>query len=127
MKQEQKDEEQLQKDSHPSEPMYNPIEKKEAMPNLTPKMKLALDPNYYLPNYVPDQEEDSTQSLVNNMVPPPDKLEDQEKNNGQYNKDSEEAEEDRRKDSTKTQQDSGQEADEKEDSYSEYSDYDFVY
>ena len=52
------------------------------MPKFTPKMKLALDPSYYPPNYIPTQEEDSTPSLVNNLVTPPDKLEDQERNNG---------------------------------------------
>ena len=43
-RQEQKDEEQLQKDCYPSEPIYDPIQKEEAMPKFTPKMKLALDP-----------------------------------------------------------------------------------
>ena len=65
------------------------------MPKFTPKMKLTLDANYYRPNYVPGQEEDSTPSLVNNFVPPTDKLEDQMKNNGQNNKKEEDKEQEK--------------------------------
>ena len=47
--------------------MYDPTQKEEAMPKFTLEMKLVLDPNYCLPNYVPDQEKDYTPSIVNNL------------------------------------------------------------
>ena len=107
---EEKRQKQKKEDYCPSEPEYDPTQEAEAMPKFTPKMKLALDPNYYPPNYVPGQEEDSVPSLVSNLVPPPDKLADQEKDKEQNNKDGEEEDgkkEDGREDLTKTQTDTG--------------------
>ena len=61
--------EQKKMDYHPSQPEYDHIQEEEAMPKFTPKIKLPLDPSDYLPNYVPCQKEDSTPSLMNNLVP----------------------------------------------------------
>ena len=99
------------------------------MLEFTPEKKLALDPNYYPPNYAPGQEEDSTPSLMNNLVPLLDKLTDQEEDTEQNNKDGEEAEEaeDGREDLTKTHSDSEQEAYEEEDDLWDYSDLVFIY
>ena len=99
------------------------------LPHCDPKMKQALDPNYYPLNYVPKQEEDAP-TLVDNLVTPPTKTtkgqevqgEDKKENNErEYPKDKEE---DRKED--KTQADSAQEADE-DDDYLDYSDLDFIH
>ena len=111
--------------------MYDPTPKVEVMPKLTPKMKLTLDPSNYPPNHVPE-EEDSTPSLVNNLIPPPKHLGNPEKNNTGNNK-KKEGDREKNKEQADTQymdkkhaeEDSGCETDHKDD-YSEYSDSDFI-
>ena len=111
----------------PTIPIYEPTFKQDSVLHSSPKEKLALDPDYYLQNYVlnDEEEEEDTSLLIANLVNPPEntlKEEKGEKNDGEKEEDKEE--EERRKDSTKTQTDLGQEADEEEDSYS---DSDFIY
>ena len=59
-------------DYHPTRPVYYPIFKQDPLPHHTPKEKMALDPNYYPPGYIPEeQEKDDIPLLVNNLVSPP--------------------------------------------------------
>ena len=82
-------EEQVPVDCFPPGPIYDLTNKEDALPHCDPKMKQALDPNYYPPNYVARQEEDAP-TLVDNIIALPVKTtreEDQgedkkEKNNG---------------------------------------------
>ena len=102
------------------------------LPHCTPNEKLALDPNYYPQNYDPIEKREDAPLLVNNFGTPPEtaQSEEQEKENKvETREDSkqEKEEEDEKKDSMKTLVDLWQEADEEEDSYFEYSDYDFIY
>ena len=60
-----------------------PHSNKTPYPTVPQKRNWPWIPNYYPPNYVPE-EEDSAPSLVNNLVPPP--VEDQEKNGEGTNK-----------------------------------------
>ena len=70
-------------------------------PNVVPKEKLALDPNYYPPNYVPEEED--APLIVDNLVTPPEKVL-KEESRGQEEKEEEvDEKKDRRKDSVKTQ------------------------
>ena len=95
-------------------------------PHLTPKEKLMLNPDYYQPTYVPE-EEDNALSLVNNLVPPP--VRDQEKNSERTNKEEEEnkeLEDPQDTDKRQAEEDSEWEVD-KEDDYSEYSDSESIY
>ena len=54
--QEKNDEKKVANDYHPTSPVYDPKFKQDPLPHYSPKEKLALDPNYYPPNYVPDEE-----------------------------------------------------------------------
>ena len=67
--------------------VYDSTFKQELLPCLTPKEKLALDPDYYPPKYV-QEEEDNAPFPVNNLVPPP--VRDQKKNSERTNKEEEE-------------------------------------
>ena len=71
---EEKGQKQKKEDCIPSEPEYDPTQEAKTMPKFTPEINLALDPKYYPSNYVPGQEEDSVSCLVNNLVPPADKV-----------------------------------------------------
>ena len=82
---------------------------------------MALDPNYYPPGYIPEeQEKDDASLIVNNLVNPPEKntLEDP-------TKEEDEGKEERV--SIKTLADPGQDTDEEEDNYLEYSDSNHIY
>ena len=64
--QEWREEEKNNKDYHPPSPVYDPIFKQDPLPHCSPKEKQALDPNYYPPNYVPEEED--APILVDNLV-----------------------------------------------------------
>ena len=82
------------------------------LPHCTPNEKRALDPNYYPPGYIPEeQEKDDVPLLVDNLVNP------MEKNTPEDLSEEEEEE----KVSINTQTDPGQDADEEEDYYLDYS------
>ena len=67
----QQKEEDLTKDNCPSSPVYDPTFKQDPLPCHTPTEMMALDPNYYPPGYIPDeQEKDDAPLLVNNVVNP---------------------------------------------------------
>ena len=56
-------------DCHPTSPVNDPTFKEDPLPHCGPEEKLARDPAYYPPNYVPE-EEDNAPSLVNNLSVP---------------------------------------------------------
>ena len=56
--QKQKEVEQVPNDYHPLSSIYDPTHKEDNLPISDPKMKQALVPDYYPPNYVPKQGED---------------------------------------------------------------------
>ena len=67
----QQKEEDVTKDYCPSSPLYDPTFKQDPLPHCTPKVKMTLDPNYYLPRYIPDEhKKDNAPLLVNNLVNP---------------------------------------------------------
>ena len=53
----------------PASSVYDPTFKQDPLPYCGSKEKLALDPNYYPPNYVPEED---APLLVDNLVAPPD-------------------------------------------------------
>ena len=117
--------------TYPVSPVYDPTFKQDPLPYCGPKEKQAHDPNYYPSNYV--HEEEDAPLLVDNLITPPvntikekDQEEEEkgEKNNGE---ETNRGEEDRRGDMDKMQADSGQEAEEEEDNYLDYSDSDFIH
>ena len=83
-----------------------------------------MDPNYYPPNYVPEEED--VPLLIDNLVTQPENAPKEEEGEENVGEEADKGE-DRRKDSIKTKADSGQEADEEEESYSEYSTSDLIY
>ena len=63
--------EDLTKDCCPYSPVYDPTFKQDPLPHCIPEEKMALDPNYYLQGYVPEeQEKDDAPLLMNNLVNP---------------------------------------------------------
>ena len=116
------------KDYHPTSPVYYPSFKQDPLPHSTPKETLAMDPDYYPPNYI-CEEEDSSLSLVNNLVPPP--VEDQKKNGEGTNKNKQEKEnkevEDIEDKDKKTMKEDYDCEIEREDDYSDYSTSHFIY
>ena len=70
---EKNEEKQVPKDYFPPSPVYDPTNKVDALPHCDPKMKQALDPNHYPPNYTPMQKE-NTPTIVGNLVPMPVKI-----------------------------------------------------
>ena len=120
-----KEERKSRKNEVPTSLLYDPTFKQDPLPYYTPKEKLAMDLDYYPPNYIPE-EEDSAPSLVNNLVPPP--VEEQKKNGEGTIEDKQETEnkelEDiQDKDKKTTEEDSDGEIDREDD----YSDSDFIY
>ena len=101
------------------------------LPYYTPKEKLALDPNYYPQCCNPIEEQKDALLLVNNLFAMQEtaQSEEQEKETkvetGEDTK--QEEEQDEKKDSMKTLVDLGQDVDEEKDSYSEYSNSNFIY
>ena len=58
-------------DYYSSSPVYDPYIQTIPPPHCTPKQKMALDPNYYTPGYIPEeQEKDDAPLLVTNLVDP---------------------------------------------------------
>ena len=106
-------------DYHPTSPVYDPTLKQDPYP-ATPQMrKMALDPTYYPPGYIPEeQEKDNVPLLVYNLVNP------LERN---IPEDPTEEEEEEEMVSTKTQAGPGQDADKEEDYYLDYSDSHHIY
>ena len=95
---------------YPASPVSGHTYKQDPLLHYGTKEKQALGPNYYPPNYVP--EEKDAPFLVDNLVTLTVKEEDQgekeEKNNGEET--NKEEEEDRKKDMDETQADAEQEA-----------------
>ena len=50
--------------------VYDPTFKQDPLPHCSPNEKLDLDPNYYPPNYVPNEKEDAP-LLIGNLISPP--------------------------------------------------------
>ena len=101
---------QIPEEYFPLSPIYDPINKEDALPLCDPEIKQALDPNYYALNYVPKQEDGPT--LVENLVVSLDRTTKEEEDQGEdkrekINEGDTKKEEDRKED--KTQADLGQE------------------
>ena len=72
--QEKKEQENISNDYHPTSPVYDHTFKQDPLPYYTPKKKLALDPDYYHQDYDPNEDREDTPLLVNNLVSPPEKV-----------------------------------------------------
>ena len=59
-------------DYYPTSPVYDPTFKQDPLPSLTPKEKLALNPNYYPKGYIPEEKEEAP-LLVSNLIDPPER------------------------------------------------------
>ena len=63
---------------HPPSPIYDPTHKEDAIPICDSKeKKMALDTNYYPPNYIPSNDEVSP-TLTSDLVPAPEEEEEEE-------------------------------------------------
>ena len=69
--QEKNKEKKVPNDFCPTSLVYDPTFKQDPLPCCSPKEKLALDPNYYPPNYVPEEED--APLLIDNLVIQPKK------------------------------------------------------